>query len=188
MLVARIPRLFADVTESVMSDTTPDPLILAELRSRARRLRNKHTAWLSNYLDRNLKPFGEGSQNFGYCNVIVLSFHCRILINRILTALIWSNNSEAAAVEDETCQFARILHYTAGHSAPVFSNLQGALFMGHKIRLAEVTMSTTVDWKPTSGEYWIKRNLIGKEAFQHWCSLFGRSTESRRLATYGSGQ
>lgn len=177
---ACIPRLFMHVTAAVSSEACPDPLVLAELQSRARRLRNDSLSWQQKYLDFNLDLIHKGSQNIGYCNIAVMFLFYRILINRLLTAVLWSKATEATELESETFDFANKLRSLIIHAAPLFSHLRGALLMGQKLCLADATISTSQDWRLATAT---GTKLISQEVFERWTSLFGRAHKSKSSST-----
>jgi hypothetical protein len=132
------------------------------------------------YLQRwRLDHYDLAIQTDGYCKVLVLFYYCSIISNRLLTAISWSE-TQAVELEEESQQFAHGMQTL--HREAAYSNVQGALFLQQKVRVADATIATAKEWFPNTPYTHTRESYpstqIDPKKFQKWCSLFARRTPS----------
>ena len=178
---AAVPRLFRDVT-SLILDTQPEEVstvTVEELQARAQELRGALDAWHASNWGSALHPIIGAPPADGRCDTLVRYYAASMLCSRLVAAISWSNRQLVNEQEDEAQRMAQKL-VSCWQREKSYSNLQGAMYMGQKVRWAEATIGTHDDWRTNEIEGFDATNsrpaVIERAKFERWSKAMGRRT------------
>ena len=173
IIIAKIPRLFRDITSAVCS-TPPCQSRAAELIIQIRRIRVLLQAWR----DQNI-PDVTATQDPTHCSTYsrpMMLYHvATIYVDRLCTSLHWTSTSDSVIMEQEAQQAARIAHTIIVDAAT--SSGAEAVLLAARLPMIKATLDTSEEWAQCLQDSDDRRPFILPRAtFQRWCDLFGRTT------------